>query len=852
MNPSSISFSRAALSLPLAVFALAFPGGSALAQSGGMMATADHTPEQIEFFESRIRPALVKHCYECHASDAEKIKGGLLLDTRAASLRGGDTGPSIVPHDLDESLLYVAITYEDSHLEMPPKYKLDDEVIADFRKWIKMGAPDPREEPTGGNAISEKYSSSIDIEEGREFWAYQKPRKSKIPEVSHPDWTRTEIDHFVLAGLDSAGMKPNPDTDPTTLVRRLFFDLVGLPPTPTQVQSFVKGYQADPEKTLQKTVDALLASEHFGERWGRHWLDVARYAESTGRETNALYPYAWRYRDYVIDSFNADKPYDRFIQEQVAGDLLPAENPREESEMMVATGFLAIGTKGLNDQNTRRFKFDLVDEQIDTTTKAVLATTVACARCHDHKFDPIPMSDYYAMAGVFLSSDTYFGTPAGVQNRHPTSLIELPAPDPEPVIPPLSQGQAIDLQFQLDRQLQQLQELQATAAQARRSGNAEEAQRLQLQTLRLRSSSGILQAQSSRYAADGTPIPLAMGVLDSGDPFDSQLLIRGEEANAVSERVPRGYIQVVHTGDEEPIGESESGRLQLAHWMTSPENPLTARVMTNRIWHWIFGQGIVSSVDNFGSTGQQPSHPELLDQLAIRFIEKNWSVKSVIREIVLSRTYRQSSDFSEEKFLEDPQNALLWRSAPRRLDAESLRDAVLAASGQLDRERPTASPVARIGEGFVGRGGRDQASLSEEILHRSIYLPIVRDLVPESLALFDFADPSLMSGKRDVTTVPSQALYLMNSDFIIRNSDAMARRLTQQLELRGPRLVTTAFYLAYGRPPTEEEGRKTAAYIERFLDTAIEGGMSETDARKLAITTFCQSLLSSAEFRYLN
>lgn len=822
------------------------------AQEASMSATPGYSAEQVEFFESKIRPALVKHCYECHSTDSEKVKGGLLLDSRAASLRGGDSGPSVVPHDLDESLLYAAITYEDSNLEMPPKYKLDDAVVADFRRWIEMGAADPREEIGAENRISEKYSNSIDLEKGREFWAYQKPRKSKLPAVSNTDWPRTELDYYILSRLDAEGMEPSADATAATLLRRLHFDLVGLPPTPQQVQAFLKGYAKQPEKTLERAVDELLASEQFGERWGRHWLDVARYAESTGRETNALYPNAWRYRDYVIDAFNDDKPYDRFIQEQVAGDLLSSSSKREKSDLIVATGFLAIGTKGLNDQNNRRFKFDLVDEQIDTTTKAILGTTVACARCHDHKFDPIPMSDYYAMAGIFLSSDTYFGTPSGVQNRHDTPLIELPAPDVAPPIPSLTLGQSIDLQFRLDQQKEQLADILAEARAARQNGNADEAQRIQQQALRLRTTSGVLESEAARYGADGTPLALAMGVLDSDDPFDSQLLIRGEEGNATSERVPRGYLQVVQTGDEEPIGPDESGRLQLAHWMTSPENPLPARVMTNRIWHWIFGQGIVSSVDNFGHTGQRPSHPELLDQLAIRFIEKNWSVKDMIREIVLSRTYRQASTFNEDHFLKDPQNALLWRVSPRRLDAESLRDAVLAVSGTLDSERPAASPVARVGSGFVGRGGRDQTPLSQENVHRSVYLPIVRDLVPEALALFDFADPSLMSGKRDVTTVPSQALYLMNSDFIIRNAEAMAKRLFVELELRGPRLISTAFYLAYARPPTDEETRKTSAYLERFLEVAETEGLAKEDARRLAFTTFCQSLLSSAEFRYLN
>ncbi|MCB1229415.1 MAG: PSD1 domain-containing protein [Verrucomicrobiae bacterium] len=817
-----------------------------------MMTTGDFSPEQIDFFESHIRPALVKHCYKCHSTDADKVKGGLLLDSREATLRGGDNGTVLVPGSPEESTLLTAITYEDSSLEMPPKYQLDDQVIADFRTWIEMGAPDPRKEAPRDAQPIETYTSTIDVEKGRDFWAYQKPHKSKLPEISQSEWPRSELDHFVLAALDENELTPAPDAEPGTLVRRLFFDLIGLPPTPDQVEKFLAGWAKDPEATLSKTVDALLASDRFGERWGRHWLDVARYGESTGKEANALYPYAWRYRDYVIDAFNADKPYDQFIQEQIAGDLLPFENDAERAEHLVATGFLAIGTKGLNDQNNRQFKFDLVDEQIDTASRAVLATTVACARCHDHKFDPIPMSDYYAMAGVFLSSETWYGTPGAAQSRHSSDLITLPVADEQSAIDPLSLGQLIDLQFRLDQTREEFRNQQAEAAEARRGGDTDKAQRLTLGLLRIRSQIGLLESQLGRYDGEGNPLALAMAVTDSAEPFDSQLLIRGEENGATSERVPRGYVQVIQTGDEEPIPDDESGRLQLAQWMTSPENPLAARVMTNRLWHWIFGQGIVPTVDNFGATGQTPTHPELLDQMAIRFIEKGWSMKQMIREIVLSRTYRQSSEFDQEKFEKDPDNHLLWRMTPRRLDAESFRDAVLAVSGKLELDRPVGSPVAKVGDGFVGRTVRDQSSLTAEHDHRSIYLPVVRDLVPESLALFDFADPSLMTGERETTTVPSQALYLMNSEFIIANADAMARRLAEDLKLRGPKLGATAFYLAYARPPTAEEARKTAAYLDRFLATARKDGMDEEKAKLLGLTTFCQSLLSSAEFRYLN
>jgi hypothetical protein len=816
----------------------------------GFSAHAEITAEQRDFFESKIRPALVKHCYECHSADAEKVKGGLLLDTREATLRGGDSGHAVVPGKLDESLLIAAIRYEDSSLEMPPKTKLPAATIADFEKWIAMGAPDPRDEKAP--AIGQ-YSSTIDLEKGREFWAYQPPRATASKPTADATWPRSEIDRYLLAGMEAQQFKPSPDADPRTLIRRLFYDLIGLPPSPKQVETFAANWEKDPEKTMRESVDRLLAAPQFGERWGRLWLDVARYAESTGKEINALYPHAWRYRDYVIDAFNADKPYDQFIREQIAGDLMPADSDAERAERLVATGFLAIGTKSINDQNPRQFRFDLVDEQIDTATRAVLGTSVACARCHDHKFDPIPMSDYYAMAGIFLSSDTFFGTAPTALGRHSTSLVTLPVADSTPPIDAMSLGDLIELQHDLDSKKKSLQEQIDRASELRRSGDNDGAQRIVLGLLRLRNEIGLFESRLGQYDEDGRPLALAMAMKDNAEPFDSQLLIRGEEENATSERVPRGFIQVVHTGDEKKVPADQSGRLQLAEWMASENNPLTARVMANRVWQWLFGAGIVPTVDNFGATGQKPSHPELLDYLALRFMEQGWSVKSLVRDLALSRAYRQCSDFNEANFLKDPENRLLWRATPRRLDAEQIRDSVLALSGALDLDRPAGSPVAKAGDGFVGRGvSVNQAILTADSDCRSVYLPIVRDLVPESLELFDFADPSLMTGQRETTTVPSQALYLMNSDFIIRNAERMADRLVNEFKLSGPQLGQTAFYMAYSRPPTAEEGRKTLAYIERFLAAAKENGMDDTQSRRLALVTFCQSLLSSAEFRYRN
>ncbi len=811
--------------------------------------TPKYSQEQVNFFESKIRPALVEHCYKCHSEDGDKIKGGLLLDTREMSLVGGDTGPAVVPGNLDESLLYTAILYTDSDLEMPPKYKLDDDVIADFKTWIEMGAPDPRERRSKSGAPAE-YTNTIDIEAGREHWAYQLPALSEMPSLKEGSGTLNAIDAFVAKGRETAGLTPAPDADALTLVRRLYFDLIGLPPRRDQVEAFVAGYESDPETTLAKTVDSLLASEQFGERWGRHWLDVARYGESSGKEVNATFPHAWRYRDYVIDAFNADKAFDEFVQEQIAGDLLDAATPEEKAEHLIATSFLAIGTKGLNEVNSRQFRFDLADEQLDTTTQAFLATTVACARCHDHKFDPIPMGDYYSMAGIFLSSETLYGTAEALQSRRTTELVSLPAASKSGT-ESKSLGEMIEMSYQMTVLEERLEEITTEIRELRRSGEDDKARAMLNQVLRARSQVGIQRQLLDSYDDDGNPIAFTMGVQDREEPFDSQILIRGEEDNPTEERAPRGFLQVIQTSNQSAIGTHESGRRQLAEWITSPGNPLTARVYANRVWGWLIGEGLVTSVDNFGTTGEKPSHPELLDYLALTLIDSGWSTKDLIREIVTSKTYRMSSEYDEAQFQKDPENRLLWRANRKRLDAESLRDATLAASQQLDLSRPEGSMVSQIGDGFVGRNIQE-AQLNTPSNHRSVYLPIVRGLVPESLSLFDFSDPSLLSGKREVTTVPSQALYLMNSDFAITSAEAMADYLVNDQKLRGPELATAAFYLCYSRPPTPEEGEHTKKYIERFLEVAKAENLSVEKSRRMALTTFCQSLISSAEFRYLN
>ncbi len=793
--------------------------------------------EQVAFFESKIRPVLVDACYECHSNEGGKIKSGLALDSREALRLGGDSGPSIVAGNPLDSLLWTSIAYSDPDYEMPPKKRLPANIVADFKKWIEMGAPDPR---TTKKII---VKSQIDIEEGKEFWSFQKPEKGDLPKVEDEDWVKADLDRFVLAKLEQEKMKPAQGADATTLVRRLYFDLIGLPPSSVNVKEFYAAWKKDPDSAVADTVEKLLASKQFGERWGRYWLDVARYAESSGKETNMLFPNAWRYRDYVIDSFNADKPYDRFVTEQIAGDLLPVKSDQEWQQNLIATGFLAIGTKGLNQQSARQFKMDVVDEQIDTLSQAFLGLTVSCARCHDHKFDPIPITDYYAMAGLFMSTDTYFGTFAFAQNKRPSELLLLPVSDP--FGEKISTEELASMQKRLDGMRQEMLALR----QQRGKNKGEAATNALRKALRTRTLMSQLELKVNGYQKSGIGKTFAMGVQDNDSPADAAVLLRGE-IDKPAQVVERGFLQVLDHGRSPEINSTSSGRLELAQWLTSEENALTARVMVNRIWQHLFGNGIVESSDNFGTTGKAPTHPELLDYLAIRFMDSGWSVKSLIRDIVKSRSYQMSSKFDPENYTQDPDNHFLWRANQRRLDAESIRDAMLAASGQLDLKRPRASLVAQTGNVRVGIRVGEEA-FNQPSVNRSIYLPIVRDMLPESLALFDYAEPGMVHGTRESTNVPLQALYMMNNSFVSEQAKAMAISLWKNYDDPKQRLQY-AFLRTYGRYPNAEEIRISIEFFKKFVSTAEGSNESRKKIQQLAIATFCQGLFSSAEFRYIN
>jgi hypothetical protein len=812
----------------LSWWAVTHPGPRARAQTDppARGATADvakkeaATPEQLAFFEKSIRPVLVRECYSCHAATAEKVRGGLLLDTRDGLRKGGDSGPAIIPGDPKQSRLIQALRHAEDVKPMPPKKKLGDDVVADFEKWVAMGAPDPRD------VAAKVVKHEIDIEKGRKYWAFRPPTKPAPPAVKDATWPQGDIDRFLLAELEAKGLRPVADADPRTLVRRLYFDLTGLPPAPEEVEAFVKEYFSGPRAALEKLADRLLASPQFGERWGRHWLDVARYAESSGRSVNFAYPYAWRYRDYVIDAFAKDKPYDQFVREQLAGDLLTAKDDREKAELLVATGFLAIGPKAHDERNRQQFALDMADEQIDVTFQAFQGLTVACARCHDHKFDPIPQKDYYAVAGIFSSTETCYGTIRVFLNSHPSTTVSLPKDAGVTMhLDPLTAERRAEIEKQIQDTRSQMSQVTG--------------QNAFLQRIFMQSRVSTLQSQLAQYEADGTPRPLAVGVREGRAPADGRLYVRGERAQP-GETVKRGFPQVLTT--RQPAIAGGSGRRELADWIASTDNPLTARVMANRVWLHLMGRGLVPTPDNFGANGQPVSHPALLDHLALSFAENGWSVKKLIRAVVLSRAYQMSSQFDAKNCEADPDNVLVWRMPKRRLEAEALRDAMLAAAGRLDLTPPKGSVVARGGEGnagFRGRGGPGGDPFVTDP-HRTVYQSIVRDGLHEMLTLFDFPDPTLIVGERATTTVPAQSLYLMNNPFVIRQAEAMADRL-----LAGggddAGKVTRAYQICYSRPPSDKELRGALTFVENYGH--------KQDGRP-TWAALCQALFASAEFSH--
>ena len=642
-------------------------------------------------------------------------------------------------------------------------------------------------------------------------WSFASVRKPAVPAVKNAAWPKDGLDTFILAKLEAAGVAPSPDADRATLLRRATFDLTGLPPTPEELAAFVRDAASD-DVAFAKVVDRLLASPRFGERWARHWLDVVRYADSVGRTWNSPFLYAWRYRDWVIDSLNADKPFDVFAREQIAGDLLPAPTVAERRARLTATGLLALGALPLQESLSEQFALDRVDDQIDVTSRAFLGLTLACARCHNHKTDPVTQRDYYALAGIFYSSDTLSGGQRSVYV------------DPE-------------LHHRLP--VENVSARVATAPSSRQPSAAKStlptsgADMMQSPKSNDSISRGAMGADG-RYAVDPN---LAMGVTE-GEIRDCAIRIKGE-ANQPGDTPKRGDLRIPGLPALPPIGAQESGRLALAQWIASPAHPLTARVAVNRIWAHLFGRGLVASVDDFGVTGEKPSHPELLDHLAVRFTEGGWSVKKMVRALVLSHTYRQSSASDPGRAQRDGANALYGRMNPKRLEFEAIRDAMLLAGGQLDFARPEGIPIA--GNGGRGKTGRTRATLDEHAPYRTVFLPVLRDLLPEVYKTFDFPEPTQIIGRRDVTTVPSQSLFFLNSRLARDAAGATAQRILGDAALRDDAArLRHAYAVLLGREPARDELAEAVAFLAEEKGPPSAGW-----------SALIQSLMAGTEFRYV-
>jgi len=721
--------------------------------------------EQIRFFETSIRPLLADHCYKCHGPN--KQKADLRLDSPEAIRKGSSSGAIVVPGRPEKSLLIRAVRHEDESLKMPPGKKLSDRQIADLTRWVKIGTPFPRSSLAAGE------------ETDQGLWAFKMPIDPPVPAVKDGTWPRSDLDRFILAKLEMKGIHPAPAAERRTLIRRLTFDLIGLPPTPEEVDAFINDKSAN---AFANVIDRLLASPHYGERWGRHWLDVARYADSNGLDENVAYGTAWRYRDYVVAAFNQDKPYDRFLLEQVAGDLLPAADAAERRNQLIATGFLALGPKVLAEVDERKMEMDIIDEQIDTVGRTVLGLTLGCARCHDHKFDPLTMNDYYGLAGIFKSTRTM---------EH---------------FKKIARWHENILSSDKDRELKRPR-LEKTAPQ----------------------------------------LPTSLGVTE-GAVLDVPVHLRGNHLKLG--KVVRRHVPQVLAGASPPAFDAHhSGRLELARWLVRADNPLTARVMVNRIWRWHFGQGLVRTQANFGRLGEAPDNQPLLDWLAHRFIENKWSIKSMQRLILLSRTYQMSAAENPVAAEIDPENHWHWRANVRRLEAEAVRDSLLAVSGLLDRSMGGSLLHVKNREYLFDHTSRDGTKYDS--FRRALYLPVIRNNVYDVFQLFDFPDPAVPNGDRATTTVAPQALFLMNSAWVAKLCDRLAEELLKNVAGDEANRVQHLYRKGFSRPATDDEVAR-ALELVRGIETALALREPDGNKRRLqAWACLCQTVLSANEFVYV-
>ncbi|RFC45674.1 MAG: Protein of unknown function DUF1549/DUF1553/Planctomycete cytochrome C [Verrucomicrobia bacterium] len=835
-----------------------------------MLCLASHAADPV-FFESKVLPILQQRCFECH-SHGTKIKGGLALDSRSGWEQGGDNGSAIKPGQPEASLLIKAVRYTDADLEMPPKGRLPTSEIAILEEWVQKGAHDPR---TSG---ASKPRKGIDLNAGRQFWAFQPVRDPAPPTVKNADWPADPLDHFILAKLEEKSILPVTDADRHTWLRRVSLDLTGLPPTPAEIQAFARDNSPQAYETV---ADRLLTSRSYGERWARHWLDLTGYADMMGTSNGVYAEHAWRYRDYLIAAFNADKPFDQFVREQIAGDLLPATSTEDRAENIVATGFLMVGDIEIVNPDKAKMETDHIDTQMIKIGQAFMGMTLGCARCHDHKFDPIGLEDYYGIAGMLRSSPSSHKMPdMGVWSTiNSTVLPETPAQlaarktlesETEQRIAAMKtkQKKLTEERASVMAQLAALGKATAPVAQiAAATDNAEREVAPPTKTAPTADKDALtkrrdaLDADLKKLAGDinhaeffKDKTPRAFAMSDGPQPSDMPVYVRGNPY-APSNVVPRGVLRVASWDRLPAIPTGQSGRLQLADWLADKRNPLTARVTVNRIWQKLFGTGLVPTVDYFGARGDLPTNPDLLDHLATRFMRDGWSQKAFLRTLVLSRTYRLSSANPKSAFPDpqskDPENKLFWRMNRQRLDAEALRDSMFAISGELIRDSGGPALVMENPENCASLSlkGVNPPNYAHKVprpsqeFERTIYLPVFRNNFagPDRLrSVFDFINPAMIAGDRPQTVVPTQSLFLLNNDLPRKRASALAAKLIADEPDELARLEVL-WLRALSRPITSTERAEAAALLKAVTPPGKPTGSA-------AWTELCHSLLASNEF----
>jgi hypothetical protein len=827
--------------------------GLALAIGGGHVARSAGAPVSAgdggAFYEQQVKPIFESACFKCHGADPKKVKGGLDLTTRAGLMHGGESGPGVVLDQPDKSVLLRAVSYKDEDLLMPPKEQLPAAQIEVLKKWVAMGAPYPASAQGKVTGPPQGHDGPPKVTpEAMKFWSFQPVRRPAVPEVKDRKWVTNAVDAFVLAKLEAAGLTPASPAGKAALLRRAYFDLTGLAPKPEEVEAFLADRSAD---AYEKVVDRLLASPQYGEKWGRHWLDVVRFAETNSFERDSVKPNAWRYRDYVIESLNEDKPFDQFVREQIAGDELDKVTP----DSIIATGIYRLGTWDDEPADRATARFDELDDIVTTVGQGFLGLTLNCARCHDHKIDPIPTKDYYSFVALFNNIAPY-------QTSGPNVMTEIVPEDQrkareeevasvaarkadlkqridhfeKPVLSALSDEEKVEVRT--PRKRQRILEAKILAAT-----NADDLRHYQN-----------YRKQLKELEDEKNPYPQALSVKEtSPSPVPTFVLTRGN-ASSPGERVEPAFPSVlnppaVKVSAPRP-GQRTSGlRRQLAEWLTSEQNPLVARVIVNRIWQHHFGRGIVRSANDFGFAGEKPTHPELLDYLASELVANGWRMKALHKQVMLSSAYRMSSAANAVALAKDPNNDLFWRFDMRRLTAEEIRDAILQVTGQLNLKMggpgiyPTIPPTILAGQSNPGQGWGK--SSPEEAARRSVYIHQKRSLIVPTIAAFDGADTDFSCPARFTTTQSTQALMMMNSDMINEEARNFAKRLRKDAGDAPDAQVRLALRLATSREPLADEVERGVAFMRTLKET-------HKASDEVALNQFALLVLNLNEFVYLD